>query len=229
MLEKVLYLSEEQHQQVCLRLDAGFGTDDNLNWVLERGYQLCAKSNSGRRAGSWGQKIVDWQEVTPNHRWVALPQQQLFFCVPTRTLVVRWLDHRKNTFKHALYVVTDLQHSLLELCHLYDLRGGAEIDIRNDKQGLLITHRRKRRWYAQEILILLNDLAHNFLSMFRHLILTQTPLAGFGPYRLIQNVLNIPGEVVFEDGCLVEVLFSLDHPYANILMAALPRLWLYGC
>jgi len=228
-MERVLNLRATQRHQVCLRLDAGFGTDDNLNWLLRQGYQLCAKSNSGRRAGNWGQKIVDWQEVEPNHRWVAIPEQQLSFCIPTRTVAVRWLDHHKNAFKHALFVITDFQHSPLEICHLYDLRGGAEIDIRNDKQGLLLTHRRKRRWCAQEILVLLNDLAHNFLSMFSQHVLPQTPLAGFGPYRLIQDVLNIPGEVVFEDDHLVEVRFSQDHPYAHILLDVLPRLWLFGC
>jgi hypothetical protein len=224
-LEDVLNLSALRRKDICLRLDAGFGTDDNLNWALGLGYQLCAKNNSGRRAGSWGQQVQDWQEVEAGHRWVAIPKQQLVFCVPTRTLAVRWLDHRKSTFKHALYVVTDLQSPPTDICHLYDLRGGAEVDIRDDKQGLLLAHRRKRRWHAQEMLILLNDLAHNFLSMFRYLVLAQTPLANFGPYRIIQDVLSIPGEVFFEGDTLIEVRLSQDHPYSEILSQALPRLW----
>ena len=228
-LERVLGLRPEHRQQICLRVDAGFGTDNNLNWVLRQGYQLCAKNNSGRRAGAWGAQVQEWQVVEPDHRWVALSPQQLHFCVPTRTLALRWLDHRKNKYKHALFVVTDLNASPLEICHLYDLRGAAEIEIRNDKQGLLLTHRRKRLWHAQEILILLNDLAHNFLSMFRATALVQTPLATFGPSRLIQEVLNIPGELIFECDCLSEVRFSQDHPYSKVLLEALPRLWQLGC
>lgn len=210
---------------MILRLDAGFGTDENLNWALNLGYQLCAKNNSGRRAGAWGARIDHWQEVEANRRWVAEPPQQLSFCRPTRTLAVRWLDHRKQTFKHALYIVTDLHSDLLDICHVYDLRGGAEIDIREDKQGLLLTHRRKRKWHAQEILVLLNDLAHNFLSMFRHKILADTPLASFGPYRLIQDVFSVPGQLIFEDGQLVEVYLLQDHPYTRFLLDTLPRLW----
>lgn len=228
-LERVLRLHPEHHQQICLRVDAGFGTDTNLNWVLKQGYQLCAKNNSGRRAGAWGAQVQNWLEVEPGHRWVAISPQQLHFCVPTRTLALRWLDHRKDKYKHALFVVTDLHSSPVEICHWYDLRGAAEIEIRNDKQGLLLTHRRKRLWHAQEMLILLNDLAHNFLSMFRSRILALTPLAHFGSYRLIQEVLNVPGELVFADDHLLEVHLSSDHPHAHVLLEALPRLWQLGC
>jgi hypothetical protein len=38
-----------------------------------------------------------------------------------------------------------------------------QLVVRNDKQGLLLTHRRKRHWNAQETIILLNDLAHNWV------------------------------------------------------------------
>jgi hypothetical protein len=227
-LERILCLHPEQRQQVCLRLDAGFGTDPNLDWVLKRNYQLCAKNNSGRRAGAWGSQVQDWQEVEPGRRWVATPIQQLHFCVPTRTLALRWLDVRKNKFKHALFVVTDLCTPALELCHRYDLRRAAEIDIRDDKQGLLLTHRRKRLWHAQEMLILLNDLAHNFLSMFHTTVLVHTPLASFGIYRLIQEVLNIPGELLFDHDQLIEVRLAQDHPHSQVLLDALPRLWQLG-
>jgi len=228
-LERVLCLRPEQRHQVCLRVDAGFGTDNNLNWALQQGYQLCAKNNSGRRAGAWGAQVQEWLEVDPGHRWVALPAQQLQFCAPTRTLALRWLDHRKNKYKHALFVVTDLHSSPLAICHQYDLRGAAEIEIRNDKQGLLLTHRRKRLWHAQQILILLNDLAHNVLSMFRSTALMHSPLESFGSYRLIQEVLNIPGELIFEDDLLLEVRLSSEHPYSKVLLDALPRLWQLGC
>lgn len=224
-LERALNLSSGQRKDICLRMDAGFGTDNRLDWALGLGYQVCAKNNSGRRAGAWGQQIQNWQEVEAGHRWVGVPQQQLSFCIPTRTIAVRWLDHRKNSFKHALFVVTDFHSSPLDICRTYDLRGGAEIDIRDDKQGLLLTHRRKRLWHAQEVLILLNDLAHNFLSMLRNSILADTPLSELGPYRLIQDVLNIPGEIEFDGDQLVEVRLSQDHPYAEALLNVLPKLW----
>ena len=216
-LETVLRLSPQQRQQTCLRLDGGFGTDVNLNWALQRGYGLIAKNKGGRRAGAWGRQVQDWQELPPGQRWIALAPQQLQFCAPTRTLAFRW-PNQKGKLKHALYVVTDMDKK-------YNLRGGAEIDIRDDKQGLLLTHRRKRAWYAQEILVLLNDLAHNFISTFRRTILVNTPLANFGPYRLIQDVFTIPGEVVIRDEQLIELRLLETHPYADIMAQSLPRLW----
>jgi len=223
--ERVLHITALDRRYLWLRLDAGFGTDDNLNWALHQGYQLIAKNNSGRRAGAWGQRVSEWQEVKPGHRWVALPPDQLQFCVPTRTIAVRWLHHRTNKLKHALYVTTDLRLPLLELCQQYDLRGGFEVDIRDDKQGLLLAHRRKREWCAQETLLLLNDLAHNYLSMFRHSVLAGTPIADYGPYRLIRDVLAIPGSVLIEDDRLVELRLLDSHPLAPLLADVLPRLW----
>ena len=223
-LETVLALSPAQRQHTCLRLDGGFGTDDNLNWILQRGYQLSAKHKAGRRAGAWGRRVQQWQPLPPGQRWVALAPEQLHFCRPTRTLLLRWLD-TKGKLKHGLFVVTDLHSSLELVCQKYNLRGGAEIDIRDDKQGLLLTHRRKRAWHAQAILVLLNDLAHNFIATFRRIALLETPLANFGAYRLIQDVFTIPGEVVIRDEQLVELRLLETHPYADIMAQALPRLW----
>jgi hypothetical protein len=223
-LETALQLSPQQRQQTCLRLDGGFGTDANLNWILQRGYGLIAKNKAGRRAGAWGRQVDRWQELPPGQRWIALAPQQLQFCTPTRTLAFRWRN-RTGKLKHALYVVTDMDSSLAVVCQKYNLRGGAEIDIRDDKQGLLLTHRRKRAWNAQEILVLLNDLAHNFITAFRRTALVNTPLADFGPYRLIQDVFTIPGEAVIRDDRLVELCLLETHPYAEIMAHSLARLW----
>ena len=223
-LETVLQLSPRQRQQTCLRLDGGFGTDANLNWLLKRGYGLIAKTKAGRRAGAWGRRVQDWQELPPGQRWIALAPQQLHYGVPTRTLAFRWRN-RQGKLKHALYVVTDMDSPLEVVCQKYNLRAAAEIDIRDDKQGLLLTHRRKRAWEAQEILVLLNDLAHNFIAAFRRTALANTPLADFGPYRLIQDVFTIPGEAIIRDDRLVELRLLETHPYAQIMAQALPRLW----
>ena len=129
----------------------------------------------------------------------------------------------KGKIKHALYIVTDLKTPLDQICHQYNWRGAAEIEIRDDKQGLLLTHRRKRVWHAQEMLILLNDLAHNFISAFRRIVLPDTPLAEFGAYRLIQDVFNIPGQVIIQNDSLVELRLLATHPYAEIIAQTLPR------
>ena len=223
-MESTLRISAWQRPFVCLRLDGGFGTDENLNWCLQRQYQLVAKGKSGKRANAWARQVRDWHETLPNRRWIALSVKQHEFCVPTRTIALRWRN-KHDKLKHALLVLTDLDASLAELSHLYNLRGAAEVDIRNDKQGLLLTHRRKRSWEAQEMLVLLNDFAHNFIAAFRRTILADTPLATFGHQRLIQDVFTMPGQAVIVGDQLIELQLPESHPYAQILADALPQLW----
>lgn len=225
-LEQTLNLGWWQRHRTVIRIDAGFGTDANLDWLLRQGYQVVAKNQSGRRAGAWGRRVEKWTVLVPDRRWVALSKQQIQFCRPTRTIAVRWLD-KQDKLKHALYVVTDLTSPIAVLAHQYDLRGGLEVDIREDKQGLLLSHRRKRQWHAQEMLALLNDLAHNFLITFRRHVLADTPLATFGLYRLVQDVLTVPGQATFDDqGFVTDLQLLKSHPYAEILVDVLPKLWL---
>ena len=42
--------AKEQKQSIRLRLDGGFGTDENINFALWRGYEILAKMFSGKRA-----------------------------------------------------------------------------------------------------------------------------------------------------------------------------------
>lgn len=224
-LEELLGLPWHARNQLCLRLDGGFGTDQNIDWVLSKGYQVVVKGLSGSRAGAWGKRIDNWQTIDPGRRWVGLPAQQLKFCRPTRTIAARWLDSA-GKLRHALFVVTDLERPLLELAHTYDLRTRLEVDFREDKQGLLLAKRRKHSWEAQETLALLNDLARNFLVMFRTQVLAGTPLADFGLYRLTREVLSVPGYARLDSsGYLQELQLEPTHPYAQILVDSLPRLW----
>jgi len=223
-MEQALRITPNRRRQTLLRLDGGFGTDDNLAWGLHQGYEICAKGFSGKRAGAWGKEVQDWLELVPDQRWAALSPHQLTFSRPTRTISVRWRD-KDNSLKHALYIVTDLVLPIPDICDHYGLRGAAEVDIRNDKQGILLTHRRKHRWNAQQAIVLLDDLAHNWLTAFRRTALQATPLQDFGIYRLIQEVMNIPGEAVIEDGKLIELRLLATHPHAEVMTEALSRFW----
>src|SRR5437868_1254825 len=64
--------------------------------------------------------------------------------------------------------VTDEEAVLLACVYFYDARGGGvETAIKDDKQGLGITKRNKKRFEAQQIVMLLNVLAHNVLVWAR--------------------------------------------------------------
>jgi hypothetical protein len=223
-LERVLYLDPTQRRHTLLRLDGGFGSDDNLAWVLSRRYQLIAKGFSGKRAAAYARRVKRWMEIRPGERWVAHSPVQIVFPVPTQTVVVRWLTE-KGRFRHALYISTELDATPVEVAESYDRRGAGEVEIQADVNGLLLRRRRKRSFPAQEMLVLLDDLAHNWLAWLYGWVLKDSPFDGFGPKRIIRDLLTIPGEADIINDELVELRLKASHPYAEAMSDALGCLW----
>lgn len=87
----------------------------------------------------------------------------------------------------------------------YDERGACETEIQADKGGLELCKRRKKRLPAQEALVHLTDVARNSLAWISHWMFPDRTLAAFGTTRLIEDVLAIPGHLVFDDDRRVEV------------------------
>jgi hypothetical protein len=225
-LQRVLPLNWTQRQRTLIRLDGGFGDDANLTWLLPWGYQVLAKGYSGKRALAYANRVptANWVEVRPGQRWLAWSPLQLALGHATRTLVVRWLTPQAGC-KHALYITTLCDWPLRDIANLYDDRGGMEVEIQTDKAGLLVAHRRKHQWAAQEMLILLNDWAHNLLAWFRACALCDSRFADFGPKRIIRDLFTIPGQAVVDGTELIELRLQAAHPYAAAMTCCLERLW----
>ena len=222
-LERVLPLRRKERQRTLLRMDAGFGTDDNITWVLPHDYQLLVKGFSGKRAAAYARRVTTWTEIRPNDTWIAWSPKQLVFPRPTRTAVVRWRTPKQ--YRHALYITTLQDLTLHELAALYDDRGRIEVEIQSDKMGLLIARRRKGHFVAQEMLILVNDWVHNLLAWLHANILAESAFAGFGPKRIVRDLLTIPGEATIKDDTLLELRLSETHPHAAEMVRCLVRLW----
>ena len=106
----------------------------------------------------------------------------------------------------------------------YDDRGACETEIQADKGGLKMERRRKKRLAAQEALILLTDVAHNLLAWVPRWMFPGEPLAAFGTTRLVEDVLHLPGRLLFHGDRLAEVQLNQLHPYAEQVAAGLQRL-----
>ena len=87
----------------------------------------------------------------------------------------------------------------------------------------MVQVRRKRKFLAQQALILLTDLAHNFLAYLRHQILVGSSFANFGPQRIVRDLLSIPGRLVFSGTQLKRIDLSATHPYARELLTYLQK------
>lgn len=225
-LDQWLLFTPAQKGRSVLRSDAGFGGDANVNAALQAGWQVLAKGKGGLRPQAFARRVAAeaWQDLG-QQRWAAPVPQPPTYLRPTQQLVLRWLtDHGKD--KYATVVCSVPAWTLTQLVDHYDDRGQCETEIQADKAALKMAKRRKKRLAAQEALLLLTDLAHNLLAWTSHWMFPAAdPLACFGLTRLTEDVLCLPGRLIFDDqGCLVEVQLNHLHPLAEHAARGLQRL-----
>ncbi len=147
----------ERHQRdaILIRLDAGFGSDQNINWLLHRGYQVLSKGKSGKRAAAFARQVKEWQQLDES-KWIAPAPLHLchHYYHRTQTVTLCWYNQRSNKFKHALLICSLLDCDLIQISELYDGRASMENEIKADKAGLLLPRRRTKQLNAQEALVL---------------------------------------------------------------------------
>jgi Transposase DDE domain group 1 len=220
---QVLGLTPAQRRRTVLRLDGGFGPDANLNWALWHGYHVLAKGYSGKRANAFARAVARWEEWRAGERWVAPAPTRLRDDRRTQTAVLKWKTEQ-GTYGHRLLTTSLLAHTWAALAEAYDDRAAIEAEMKADKGGLQHHRRRKRRLAAQEALVLLTDLAHNLLAWTRSWIFRDSPFADAGIYRMVNELLPIPGKVLVKDGQIVKLRLKASHPLARPMLACLTRL-----
>jgi hypothetical protein len=241
--EQTLELDESRRARTILRVDAGGGSLADVNWALERGYRVHGKDYSTRRATTLAASVTAWVDDprTPGRQvgWVTLPPTE--YARPVCRVAVRC---RKKTGDWGYGVVVSAlqprdvilltgqpldrvgapEAVLLAYVYFYDQRGGAcETANKGDKQGLGLTRRNKRRFEAQQMLMLLGTLAHNVLIWARHWLAPRCPvLARYGPLRLVRDVGQISGFLLLgAGGQTARVVLNQAAPLAPGLVAAL--------
>lgn len=218
--ENSFELAAKRRSQIVWRIDAGFGTDDKLRWLLGRDYQVMAKGHSGQRAKSLAKLVKRWSAY--GDAWQGSVPAPVDYGREVKVVVKRRL--KKGKFLHSFYLTTLKLPSNSQLLALYDQRGAMEVEpFRNDKQGLHLSSRRKRGFLAQKALVLLTDIAHNLLADFYHSVLTGSSFQGYGPKRIVRDLLAMEGRIHFETGQLTKVDLSTRHPHAEELLSCLVR------
>lgn len=217
--EQTLALDESRRQRTLLRIDAGGGSLSDVNWCLDRGYQIHCKDFSSARAEALAATVKQWHE-DPHHEgrqlgWVTA--EPLDYVRPVRRLALRWQLKNGQTRYAALIStlspreiigllglpvdrVNDPHAVVLAYAKFYDQRGGGvETEFKQSKQGVGITKRNKKRFPAQQMVMLLGALAHNVLIWTRRWLSAEAPkLASFGVLRLVRDVMGVSGFVEVE-------------------------------
>ena len=234
--EDVLGLSAERRHRTILRVDAGGGRDDDINWMLARGYHILVKVKHYKRSAKLARSVTVWYpDPKVEGREVGWVEALQPYIKPTRQLAIR---KRKRTGEWSYHVLVFTLSDQI-LCWLgrqpirtqptpdqvlfaalaaYDLRsGGVETSIKGSKQGLGLTRRNKRHFAAQEMLVLLAQLAYNLIA-WTHPLFADAPnkLRKFGVLRMVRDAFHIPGRLVLDDqGHLLQIVLCVKHPLAR--------------
>jgi hypothetical protein len=214
--ERRLGLTPEQRARTILRVDAGGGSIGDLNWALERGYQIHAKDFSSQRAQQLAQRVTTWYpdpKVAGREAGV-VPGPAPEYVREVRRIAVR-CRMANGEWKAAVLVSTVAPETVqartgqpaaspaepaagvLADVYFYDQRGGGiETSLKEDKQGLGITKRNKKRFEAQQMLVGLGALAHNVLVWGREWLAPAAPLLRrYGIKRLVRDLFGVRGTV----------------------------------
>ncbi|HKZ03141.1 MAG TPA: hypothetical protein VJ180_12925 [Pyrinomonadaceae bacterium] len=218
--ENALELAPQQRQRTVWRMDGGAGSDERLIWLLGRGYQTMAKGLSNRRAEALARQVSRWDAYA--HCWLGEVPAPVDYGRPVRVFVKRRLED--DCFLHSYYVSTLSLPSKGLFMAYYNQRSGAEVEqFRNDKSGLNLTARRKQGFLAQKGYILLTDLAHNLLADFHQRALVGSRFEGYGPKRIIRDLLRMPGKLTSVDGKIAKIELLTQKQFSQDLLICLER------
>jgi len=236
--EGTLQLDEEKRRRTIVRVDAGGGSLDDINWLLARGYLVHGKDYSGKQAKRLAKSVQDWY-VDPH-----LPERQFGWVTeapdayvrPVKRIAVR-CRQQDGEFAHVVLIsalsasqvlaltgqplslLADPAAVRLSYVTFYDQRGGGvETSFKGDKQGLGMTERSKKRFEAKPMLMLLGSLAHNVILWARRW-LAAAPLQKYGILRMVRDVLHISGFLVFDaGGQIIQLVLNQAAPLAPALV-----------
>jgi hypothetical protein len=241
--EDMLDLDEEKRKRTILRMDGHGGSQGDVNWALERGYHIHTKEYSTDRARKLAETVVRWYDdpKIPGRQvgWVTVEPSE--YVRPVKRIAVRT---RKKNGQWGIGVLIstvpveeigllariparkwqDPLAILLAYVYFYDLRGGGvETEIKEDKQGLGITNRNKKRFAAQQMMAQLNALAHNLIVWSRRwLAQTWNKVENLGILRMVRDVFHLSGLVHFRsDGSIERITLHQADPFASGLCAGL--------
>jgi Transposase DDE domain group 1 len=248
-LEKTLGLDQDKKQRTIIRMDAGGGSLDEINWLLERGYRIHCKDISSARAEAFAQVVTHWiADPKHPHRQMGWAEGEIDGYVrPVRRLILRWPpmseEKRKKRPFHYACLLTNLEpeevirqlnlpvHTVkneeavtLAYSTLYDKRGGTvEVEIKESKQGIGINKRSKKRFAAQQMVMLLGSLAHNLIVWSRCWLAQGSSIfTQYGIKRLIRDLFQMTGLLEFDaDGKLWRVTLNRAAVRAKEMAKAL--------
>ena len=244
--EEVLELDESRRKCTIIRVDGGGGRDADINWLLDRGYHVVVKNKSWKRAYKLAASVSKW-DVDPKtgDREVGWVEEPHLYVRPTRQIAIRtpkkdgsWLywvlvsslpdEELLRLARQPCCGEPPLMEVMCAMLYAYDLRsGGVETSIKGSKQGLGLTKRNKKRFAAQEMLVLLAQLAYNLAIWVRNLLASQSPkLRDYGLLRMVRDIFQIDGCVHWDaQGKILAIMLNTYDPFTEHFVSGMASAW----
>lgn len=232
--------------RTSVRVDAGGGRLDDINWLLERDSQVQGKDSSGQRTHRLAQRVDFWCDDPPwPERPVSWVREAPEGSVrPVVRIAVRgrqqngpWAEGVLISTLSAWQVLplvgpplvdlADPQALLLASVACSDQRGGgSETSFKGDKQGLGSTKRSKKRVAAQHRVILLGCVTHKVVVWARTWLATSVPpLRHYGMLRMGHDVFPLRGFLLLDASCpIVQIVLKQEAPFARFCVLSLREL-----
>ena len=247
--EAVLRLKPSQRRRTIIRIDGGGGSIGSVNFLLEHHYAVATKDYSFRRTQGLVQQVSQWvpDSTLPTREMGWVTAESRDYVAPVRRLAVRSRSS-KGRWQYAVLLFANLSDcDLLTLMgerpttdpatimgaylHFYDQRGGGiESSFGQDKSGLGLTKRHKKRFPAQCFLMLLGSMAHNLVLWSRRWLAQTSPevagrLQHYGIKRIIRDLYSIHGILHFDaQGRLDAIVLKSASSLARLLLLPLRQL-----
>lgn len=243
--EETLHLDEDTRRRTVVRVDAGGGSLADVNWLLARGYLVHGKDYSGKQAKRLARSVQDWyvDQEQPERQFGWVTEAADAYVSPVKRIAVRCRQHDGQFAYGVLLSALSAQHvlaltgqplALLDdpvavlraYVNFYDQRGGGvETSFKGDKGGLGMNKRSKKRFAAQQMLMVLGSLAHNVIIWARNWLAVPT-LHHYGILRMVRDILHISGFLVFDPADqIIQLVLNQAAPLAPALVHPL-RTWL---
>jgi hypothetical protein len=247
--EQVLNLIPWKRTHTIIRLDAAGGTLDSINSLLSAGYAVVTKEYSAGRVSRLVKSVTRWSDDPdqPGRQVGWVEEESLDSVRPVRRLAVRAKGSKGQWRSAVLLLAAVAPKDILTLmeeplgadeatimrasAHFYDQRGGGiDTSFGEDKGGLGITKRNKKRFQAQRLLMLLGTLAHNLLIWsHRWLCRTSPQVAGrlrhYGIKQMLRDLYHLSGMLTFDrHGRLRVITLQSSSSLAQLMHGALHKL-----
>jgi hypothetical protein len=189
--------------RLILRVDSGYGSDDNLITIKNK-ILFVAKAYSTVRATNIAKTIgkQDWAEVDECVDVYELPNTD-----DLRYIIVRTLT-RKGDFEYTMLVsnIPLAKISALEMFHFYNKRQTIEAFFKTCKNVYHIKNLRTRKFEGIQTFLWMVFITHNLLSWFKSTMLSDTKIEGVGTKTLVEKLGSIVAEVRKTGGTIKVIL-----------------------